>query len=78
VIIVGGHFDHCGRHLGLVFPGADDNASGSAVVMTLARAFSTSPVKPKRSIMFVLFGGEEMGLQGSNYFAEHLQLDLPE
>jgi hypothetical protein len=72
LIIVGGHFDHCGRHLGLVFPGADDNASGSAVVMTLARAFSTSRVKPKRSIMFVLFGGEEMGLQGSNYFAEHL------
>ena len=72
LIIVGGHFDHCGRHLGLLFPGADDNASGSAVVMTLARAFSAGQVKPGRSIMFVLFGGEEMGLQGSNYFAGHL------
>ncbi len=72
VIIIGGHFDHCGRHLGLLFPGADDNASGSAVVMTLARAFASLNPKPKRSVMFVLFGGEELGLQGSTYFADHL------
>ncbi|MDD8020517.1 MAG: M28 family peptidase [Acidobacteriota bacterium] len=76
LIIVGGHFDHCGRHLGLLFPGADDNASGSAVVMTLARAFSTNKLKTERSIMFVLFGGEEMGLQGSTYFVEHLPAGL--
>lgn len=72
VIVVGGHFDHCGQHLGLLFPGADDNASGSAVVMTLAKAFASLNPGPKRSVMFVLFGGEELGLQGSNYFAEHL------
>jgi len=72
LIIAGGHFDHCGQHLGLLFPGADDNASGSAVVMTLAKAFASLNPRPKRSIMFVLFGGEELGLQGSNYFAEHL------
>ncbi|MGB9906846.1 MAG: M28 family peptidase [Candidatus Saccharicenans sp.] len=72
VIIIGGHFDHCGRHMGLLFPGADDNASGSAVVMTLARAFASVHPRPKRSVLFVLFGGEELGLQGSTYFAEHL------
>ncbi|MGB9893460.1 MAG: M20/M25/M40 family metallo-hydrolase [Candidatus Saccharicenans sp.] len=72
LIVVGGHFDHCGHHLGLLFPGADDNASGSAVVMTLAKAFTALNPKPKRSVMFVLFGGEEMGLQGSAYFADHL------
>jgi len=70
-LIIGGHFDHCGRHMGLLFPGANDNASGSAVVMEVAEAFSRLGRKPKRSVAFVLFGGEEMGLQGSTYFAEH-------
>ncbi len=72
LIIVGGHFDHCGEHLGLLFPGANDNASGSAVVMTLARTMAKLNPKPKRSVMFVLFGGEEMGLQGSTYLANNL------
>ncbi|MBC7361512.1 MAG: M28 family peptidase [Candidatus Aminicenantes bacterium] len=72
LIIIGAHFDHCGQHLGLLFAGANDNASGSAVVMTLAKAFASLYPRPKRSVMFVLFGGEELGLQGSNYFAEHL------
>jgi hypothetical protein len=71
-IVIGGHFDHCGEHLGMLFAGADDNASGSAVVLEIAEAFSTLKVKPKRSVAFVLFGGEEEGLVGSNYFAEHL------
>jgi len=71
-LVVGGHFDHCGLHLGLLFPGADDNASGSAVVMEIAKAFTKLDIKPKRPAVFVLFGGEEMGLQGSEYFASHL------
>lgn len=71
-LVIGGHFDHCGEHMGMIFPGANDNASGSAVVMELARAFATASQKPKRSVVFVLFGGEEMGLQGSTYFADHL------
>jgi hypothetical protein len=71
-LVVGGHFDHNGLHLGLLFPGADDNASGSAAVMEIAEAFSKLAKKPKRSIVFVLFGGEEKGLQGSTYFVEHL------
>jgi hypothetical protein len=71
VIVIGGHFDHDGLHLGFLFPGADDNASGSASVMEIAQAFAELKRKPKRSVAFVLFGGEEMGLQGSTYFADH-------
>jgi hypothetical protein len=71
-LVIGGHFDHNGLHMGLHFPGADDNASGSAAVMEIAQAFSRLREKPKRSVAFVLFGGEEMGLMGSTYFVEHL------
>jgi len=71
-LVVGGHFDHNGLHMGLFFPGADDNASGSAVVMEIAEAFSRLARKPKRSVVFVLFGGEEKGLMGSSYFSENL------
>jgi len=71
-LVFGGHFDHCGEHMGMIFPGANDNASGSAVVMELAMAFASLDKKPKRSVVFVLFGGEEMGLQGSTYFADHI------
>ena len=71
-VVVGGHFDHCGRHMGLLFPGADDNASGSATVLEVARAYAALGHKPKRSVAFVLFGGEELGLQGSTYFVDHV------
>jgi len=71
-IVIGAHLDHCGSHLGMVFPGANDDASGSAVVMEIARAYSVLKVKPKRSVVFALFGGEEEGLVGSTYFAGHL------
>jgi Predicted aminopeptidases len=76
MVVVGGHFDHCGQHLGLLFAGADDNASGSAVVMTAAKALASSSIRPKRSVLFVLFGGEEMGLQGSSYFIDHLPAEI--
>jgi Peptidase family M28 len=71
-LVIGGHFDHNGRHMGLLFPGADDNASGSAAIMEIAQAFSKMGRKPRRSVVFALFGGEEMGLMGSTYFADHL------
>jgi len=71
-VVIGGHFDHCGRHMGLLFPGADDNASGSATVMEVAKAYAALGRRPKRSVVFVLFGGEELGLQGSTYFAGHV------
>ena len=71
-LVIGGHFDHNGTHMGLCFPGADDNASGSAAIMEIAQAFSMLGRKPKRSVVFALFGGEEMGLMGSTHFVEHL------
>lgn len=71
-LVIGGHLDHNGQHMGLLFPGADDNASGSAAIMEIAQAFSKLRMKPKRSVVFALFGGEEMGLQGSTYFVEHI------
>jgi len=70
-VIIGGHLDHCGTHVGLTFAGASDNASGSAVVMEILQAMAAGP-RSKRSVMFALFGGEEMGLLGSKHLAEHL------
>ena len=73
VIVVGGHLDHVGVTNGVVFNGADDNASGSATVMELARlvAANTATIKPKRTIYFALWCAEEMGLIGSEYWAKH-------
>ncbi len=75
-IVIGGHFDHTGFHLGILFPGANDNGSGSAVVMEAAEAFAKTGRHPKRSVVFVLFGGEEMGLKGSNYFVENVPVQF--
>jgi hypothetical protein len=72
VVVLGAHFDACGEHLGLLFPGANDNGSGSSVVLGVAKAAARLGRKPRRSLLFVLFGGEEKGLQGSSWFAAHL------
>jgi len=69
-VIVGAHLDHVGSQAGLLFPGANDNASGSAAVLEIAKAFVKGGIEPKRSIIFVLFASEEQGLNGSKYFAE--------
>lgn len=71
-VVIGGHFDHTGAHLGLLFPGADDNASGSATVMAAGKAAAALARRPKRSIVVALFGGEELGLQGSTWFVDHV------
>ncbi len=68
-IVVGGHLDHVGQQAGIVFQGANDNASGSVMVMAMAEAMARSAVKPRRSVCFVLFAGEEHFLLGSEYFA---------
>ncbi|WP_447979656.1 M28 family peptidase [Candidatus Nitrospira bockiana] len=70
-VIVGAHRDHLGRHAGLVFPGADDNASGTALILEVARVLAESPVKPKRSVLVVSFSGEEQGLLGSRLYMRH-------
>lgn len=63
-IILGAHLDAVGSP-GCLFPGALDNASGSADILAAARALAASGVKPARTIVFVFFGGEECGLYGS-------------
>ena len=72
-IVIGGHMDHLGVTNGVVFPGADDDASGAATVMEMARLFAANAatIKPKRTIIFALWCGEEQGLLGSNYWGEH-------
>ena len=71
VVVVGAHLDHCGTHMGLLFGGADDNASGSAVVIEVAKAFAENRIETERSVMFVLFGAEEMGLIGARYIVDN-------
>ena len=83
-LIVGAHYDHLGLGgvfslapslKGTVHPGADDNASGTAGVIELARHFSALP-KPKRGILFMTFAGEELGLLGSGFYVNHPELPL--
>jgi Zn-dependent M28 family amino/carboxypeptidase len=70
-IVIGAHYDHIGMGGdGRVFPGAADNASGTAVVLEAARAFATCGQKPKRTVVFALWCGEEQGLYGSKHYVE--------
>jgi len=82
-VILGAHFDHLGRSafgaldpdaVNAIHNGADDNASGTAAVIELARLLRRDP--PKRSVMFVTFSGEELGLLGSQYFVDHPPVPL--
>ena len=76
-IIIGAHIDHVGSQAGKIFfPGANDNASGSAAVMQIAQAYLKAKIKTKRSIIFALFACEEHGLDGAKYFAEHLNIPI--
>jgi hypothetical protein len=75
VMIIGGHLDHVGRCWELM-PGANDNASAVAVLLGVAEAISKSPVKPRRTIMFLAFGGEEQGVLGSDFYCEHPSFPL--
>jgi hypothetical protein len=68
-IVVSAHLDHLGIRDGEVFNGADDNASGSAAVLEVAEAMTKA--SPKRSVLFVLFTGEEGGAFGSRHFVVH-------
>jgi len=70
-IVLGAHHDHFGIQGGLVFPGADDNASGTAAILEIARVLSATGIRPKRSILFVSFAGEEQGLLGSQFYVSH-------
>jgi Zn-dependent M28 family amino/carboxypeptidase len=69
-IVFTAHYDHLGQMGdGIFFPGANDNASGTSMVLNLANYFSQH--LQKYSVAFILFSGEESGLLGSGYFVEH-------
>ncbi|MCU0866758.1 MAG: M20/M25/M40 family metallo-hydrolase [Planctomycetes bacterium] len=71
-IVYSAHMDHVGTRIdGEVFNGADDNASGSAGLLAIASAYANSKEKPRRSIIFLSVSGEELGLWGSAYYADH-------
>lgn len=69
VIIIGAHLDHTGYCYEMM-PGANDNASGVAVLLGVARALSQLETPLRRSVLFLLFGAEEQGLIGANYYLE--------
>jgi Zn-dependent M28 family amino/carboxypeptidase len=85
-IVIGGHYDHLGmggpgsgsRFMDslAVHNGADDNASGTAGVMELASNLAASPQKLKRSIIFIAFDAEELGLLGSKYYTSHPYMNI--
>ena len=70
IILIGAHRDHFGKQAGLLFAGADDNASGTAVLLEMARLFSTIKEGPARTIVLVSFDGEERGLLGSKLYVQ--------
>lgn len=78
IILLGAHYDHLGMRRGQIHPGADDNASGVAMMLETARLVSKLPVRPRRSIAFVGFDMEEELLYGSRWFAAHPPFPLSE
>ncbi|WP_437484726.1 M20/M25/M40 family metallo-hydrolase [Sorangium sp. So ce1014] len=79
-VVVGAHYDHLGhggnahsRAPGVhaVHPGADDNASGTAMLLEVARRFASLPARPDRNLLFIAFGAEEIGTIGSRHFVDH-------
>lgn len=71
-LVIGAHFDHLGmdenREGDKIFNGADDNASGVSAVLQIAKAMQLDGNKPKRTVIFAFWDGEEKGLLGSEYF----------
>jgi hypothetical protein len=85
-IVIGGHFDHLGlgndhnsleaNPEGKIHNGADDNASGTAGVIELARYYANNGVKEQHNFLFLCFSGEELGLFGSKKYTETPTIDL--
>ncbi|HEV7485865.1 MAG TPA: M20/M25/M40 family metallo-hydrolase [Thermoanaerobaculia bacterium] len=70
-VIIGAHIDHLGMADGVIHPGADDNASGVAALLEIAKTFAASPEKPKRTLIFAFWTGEEEGHLGSAFNVNH-------
>jgi hypothetical protein len=75
VVVLGAHYDHLGRVGGVVHPGADDNASGTAVVLGMVRALAAAGGMA-RTLVVVFFSGEEIGLLGSAHYVKHPPLPI--
>ncbi|MBN8826720.1 MULTISPECIES: M28 family peptidase [unclassified Spirosoma] len=79
VIVLSAHYDHLGKVGKRVYHGADDNASGTATILSVASLFDSlarQGIRPRRSILFLLFSGEEGGLVGSQYFVANSPIPL--
>ena len=73
-IIIGAHYDHLGVRDGQIYNGADDNASGTATIIEMARILKSQQSQLKRSVIVAAFDAEEIGLWGSNYLSGKLDL----
>ncbi|BDU70220.1 M28-family zinc peptidase [Geothrix oryzae] len=70
-VVLGAHMDHLGLQDGRLHPGADDNASGVAALLELARSIAARPVRPRRTLLFAFWTGEEEGKFGSGHYTRH-------
>lgn len=85
-IVIGAHYDHLGKgdqgssleanSVGNIHNGADDNASGTAGLIEIAKFYAKNKIKEKHNFLFVGFSGEELGLIGSKYYADNATIDL--
>ena len=77
VVIIGGHFDHLGATPdGTIWAGANDNASGIAAMLEIARSWHENGYVPRRTVLFAAWDGEEHGLFGSTYYVQHPRYPL--
>ncbi len=77
VVVFSAHYDHLGVGSdGRIYRGADDDGSGTSMILELARAFAKNPVRPKRTLLFLTVAGEEKGLLGSKYYTTHPVIPL--
>jgi hypothetical protein len=73
-IVISAHFDHLGKQGKVLYPGADDNGTGVAMLLEVAEHFALSKDRPRRTLAFISFDQEETGLRGSMHFAAHSPL----
>lgn len=71
VVVIGAHLDHLGKKGPYIFNGADDNGSGVCGLLEVAQAFASNSIRPRRTVLFALWTGEESGLLGSTYYVAH-------
>ena len=74
VLVITAHYDHLGKKNGKIYRGADDNGSGTAALLEVAQAFGEAwqvGKRPRRSVLFLSLSAEELGLFGSEYYADH-------